>query len=115
MTDRDIDLTRAAAKAAGITLQLALGFTEGDSELFTPDGKPWSPLIDDGAALRLAATLGIDITFNAFGDDEVMTSDSEDRFDGWFSEEYGTDRAAATRRAIVRAAAAIGAREDKTP
>ena len=31
-------------------------------------------------ALRLAVALGIDITFKAFGDDEVMTSDSGDRY-----------------------------------
>ena len=68
---------------------------------------PWNPLKNDGDALRLATALELDITFNAFGDSEVMVSDSKDRFDGWFTEPYGTDKAAATRRAIVRAAAAI--------
>lgn len=108
MTDADIDLIRAAGKAAGLTLQLALGFTERDRGLFTADGKEWNPLADDGDALRLMASLRIDTTFKAFGEDEVMTSDSEDRFDGWFSEAYAHDTAAATRRAIVRAAAEIG-------
>jgi hypothetical protein len=73
----------------------------------TPNGA-WNPLTDDGDALRLAAKLGIDVTYKAFGEDEVMTSASEDQFDGWFTEPYGDDKLAATRRAIVRAAAEIG-------
>lgn len=85
----DKELTELAAKAFGVAAE---GF---------------SPLADDGDALRLATALELDITFNAFGDSEVMVSDSKDRFDGWFTEPYGTDKAAATRRAIIRAAAAI--------
>jgi len=65
----------------------------------------WMPLCDDGDALRLAVKLGIDVTYKAFGEDEVMVSASEDQFDGWFTEPYGDDKTAATRRAIVRAAA----------
>lgn len=68
----------------------------------------WNPLRKDSDALRLAVKLSIDITFKAFGEDEVMTSASEDQFEGWFTEPYGTDKEAATRRAIVMAAAEIG-------
>ena len=68
----------------------------------------WNPLRKSGDAQRLAVKLGIDITFKAFGEDEVMTSASEDQFEGWFTEPYGDDKLAATRRAIVRAAVEIG-------
>lgn len=65
----------------------------------------WNPLTDDGDALRLAVALRllIDTDYNdcvAAGCcqlDEVL-------------EPIGNDRLAATRRAIVRAAAAIGER-----
>jgi hypothetical protein len=62
----------------------------------------WNPLTSDGDALRLAAALGIDITF---GSDEVRAIYNSP----WRSvEPLGHDRNAATRRAITRAAAEIG-------
>lgn len=111
MTDRT--LLEKAAKAAGYAVK---GEVVDCSDVFTHllvnQGHGtrrfrWNPLADDGDALRLATALELDITFNAFGDSEVMVSDSKDRFDGWFTEPYGTDKAAATRRVIVRAAAAL--------
>jgi hypothetical protein len=112
MTDRE--LLEKAAKASGIegehrTEHLCV---DGDwmdvTAIFLADGMGWwNPLEDDGDALRLAAELGIDVTYKAFGEDEVMVSASEDQFGGWFTEPYGDDKAAATRRAIVRAAAEI--------
>jgi len=67
------------------------------------DWTDWAPLTDDGDALRLAVELGLHI------------SPEDDCVDVWHpehecaaTEEYGNDRAAATRRAIVQAAAAIG-------
>ena len=105
MTD-DRELLELAAKAAGMDVSFI-----GPLGVYTraTDTQAWNPLTDDGDALRLAVKLGIDITFNAFGGGEVMASDGiGDRFDGWFTEGYADDTYAATRRAIVRAAAEIG-------
>lgn len=100
MTDRE--LLEMAAKAAGYEPQ---GWEDGKLYLFgVQDG--WNPLTDDGDALRLAVRL--DIT--------VMQPAPEDRGSVlalWprgqgVSEPRGQDKCAATRRAIVRAAAEIG-------
>jgi hypothetical protein len=65
----------------------------------------WNPLFDDSHALRLAAELDLDISFfPSFG--EVQVSDQHLIVN--ISELTGVDKMAATRRAIVRAAAAIG-------
>ena len=113
MTDRE--LLELAAKAAGLVLLQVPNTTQTDADWWAYEAKakpntakPWNPLEDDAAALRLAVGLGIDVTHKAFGEDEVMVSASDDQFDGWFTEPYGDDKAAATRRAIVRAAAEIG-------
>jgi hypothetical protein len=63
----------------------------------------WNPLTDDGDALRLAVKLGLDIGFPrddcvwSFGRTGEVCSENPDK-----------DPYAATRRAIVRAAAEIG-------
>ena len=68
-----------------------------------PSGRVWNPLADDGDALRLAVKLRIDV---AHARDYVVsglgTADSMRRENG--------DDCAATRRAIVRAAAEVGRR-----
>ena len=103
-TDRE--LLEMAAKAAG--LQMCEEWdcaADGDGILIgagNGDLKPWNPLTDDGDALRLAVKLNINITHSAFGVDATKTG-SAISFEGW-----GADRLSATRRAIVRAAAAIG-------
>ena len=63
----------------------------------------WNPLTDDGDALRLAVKLGlvIDIDYNG------CVGAGSASFDE-IVESVGSDPLAATRRAIVRAAAAIG-------
>lgn len=61
----------------------------------------WNPLIDDGDALRLAVTLRI--TPHIDGN----LTDAESSL-GFSTEAHFSDPYAATRRAIVRAAAAIG-------
>jgi hypothetical protein len=75
---------------------------------------PWSPLTDDGDALRLAVTLNIDIEFregevwayrHAFADGECFTA--TERLADHQPENCGTG-CRATCRAIVRAAAEIG-------
>ena len=105
MTDRE--LLENAAKAAG------LEFAKWDDELgaiYWPHRSPltschlWNPLTDDGDALRLAVKLGICFGPNLDGDMAVaFGSDGRN-----ITEEHGGDSYAATRRAIVRAAAEIG-------
>ena len=72
---------------------------------------PWNPLTDDGDALRLAVKLDIDFYMGA-------DSDGPEAWAGYYvpgrdrklhaCEPIRKDPYAATRRAIVRAAAAIG-------
>lgn len=69
------------------------------------NGHTWNPLKDDGDALRLAVRLHLDIEFWR-GFCEVVVSDGD--VDFLASEMYSDDMLAATRRAIVRAAAEIG-------
>lgn len=108
MTDRaDRELLELAAKAAGEP------YFEHAPEggLYLSNGEHWNPLTDDGDALRLAVKLGM--TVNCENDIEVACATS-----GWMdgnllpegvgTENYGEDPLAATRLAIVRAAAEIG-------
>lgn len=106
MTDRE--LLELAAKAAGIELGC-----RGCGKFGCIGECEWNPLTDDGDALRLAVKLhiGMDI-YN--GHVEANWCDlvrSEERFVQEFCDEAfnGLDaKQAATRRAIVRAAAEIG-------
>ena len=101
MTDKE--LLELAAKAA----KYELASTKDGYPLWVNGNGIWNPLTDDGDALRLAVKLSIDIVFDF---DRVMAVYG----DGYSKEEYfyelptPTDRYAATRRAIVRAAAEIG-------
>ncbi|WP_313387615.1 hypothetical protein [Achromobacter aegrifaciens] len=101
-TDRE--LLELAAKAAGIRGEYMQRLT-GDG--FAIPGcvvHLWNPLTDDGDALRLAVKLKIDLKLY---DDHVVAW-----FDGGYIGTgkilYGDDPQAATRRAIVRAAAETG-------
>lgn len=101
MTDRE--LLEAAAMAAGVT-----GGVWWDD---TCDGWPdpsthWNPLADDGDALRLAVKLGMSIVY-ADGQIEILF---EGRSGFAFNIE-GDNISFATRRAIVRAAAAMAPKE----
>lgn len=101
-TDRE--LLELAAKAAGLNV----GTDEGTYD----DLKWWNPLTNDGDALRLAVTLRIDVLFDGrdLPDAHVETVANEPGLEAqpWAHEALQPDAAAATRRAIVRAAAAIG-------
>ena len=68
----------------------------------------WNPITDDGDALRLAVKLGlsVDATWLASGQTTVFSYDPEKHAP--VSELHCDDPCAATRRAIVRAAAEIG-------
>ena len=96
MTDRE--LLELAAKAAGYWA----------AEFNCPANLPhnnWNPLTDDGDALRLAVKLEMSADF--FDDVIVVGYTAGDVFEQ-VTETPLTDPFAATRRAIVRAAAEIG-------
>lgn len=103
MTDKE--LLELAAKAAGLQ---EYGFM-GGSFVHVADNtfEEWNPLTDDGDALRLAVKLGIviEIGYAHRGFIAVRTNT-----DNWKEcrEAYGNCPYAATRRAIVKAAAEIG-------
>ena len=87
-------------------LELAAKAVNGGAWHPLTHGKPWNPLNDDGDALRLAVKLHISI----YADDESYVFGVTDRESemGW-CECWNDDPCAAARRAIVRAAANIGA------
>jgi hypothetical protein len=100
----DKELLELSAKAAGIE-PLGKAFEmNGDFAGFCmPARKVWNPLTDDGDALRLAVKLRLELGFPkeycvwSFGTNGVVCT-----------EDPSNDPYAATRRAIVRAAAEIG-------
>lgn len=92
----DRELLEMAAKAIGLTLRYNyLGWRDAN--------QPWNPLTDDGDALRLAVKLDISL-LGDFPQNIVVVAFDARRI----IEKYDGDKYAATRRAIVRAAAAIG-------
>ncbi len=113
MNDRE--LLEAAAKAAGVVLLRAPDGSMRNCTGLQPEhnilaAPLWYPLADDGDALRLAMALDMRIhPMPGFGDDCVICSTDQPRIVGWAQEKFGNDKAAATRRAIVRAAALGGA------
>lgn len=100
MTDRE--LLELAAKAAGYQFEYE---DTGALFVFIPQAHEWNPLTDNGDAMRLAVKLGIalDWTTGEYGEAWANVADLDN-----FTEPYHPDPYAATRRAIVRAAAAIG-------
>lgn len=105
MTDRE--LLELAAKAAGITYD---GEDEGGHAMwFVPELSRycyWNPLTDDGDAMRMAVKLRLEVVHLEGGGTDVIR---------WVNGlesvhvcESGADPYAATRRAIVRAAAELG-------
>ena len=97
-TDRE--LLELAAKAAGHVIDPI------DAMHDPEDWMCWNPLDSDGDALRLAVKLKICIEFyNGFA--EIHASHCSGDYDSRI-EYYSDDMAASSRRAIVRAAAAIG-------
>lgn len=100
----DRQLLEAAARAAdrpdGSEWLL---YPEGSA----PAGRHWNPLTDDGDALRLAVHLGLEI-YHSINNDRwtVCVGYPEGQRIRYVMEEWGDDPMAATRRAIVRAAAA---------
>lgn len=112
--DDERKLLELAAKAAGVIGKYVDNY-EGDYYYYSgntsgilakdEDDKDyvWNPLTDDGDALRLAVKLNIDVVQNANCSELWVAAV------GPYTEAecmYGDDPYAATRRAIVRAAAA---------
>lgn len=108
MTDRE--MLEAAAKAAGYlpsqnwTWSDCFGIAGAFRYRLDEDWIEWNPLEDDGDALRLAVTCKLTITYvaNETWPDVIAITGHQ------ITEQVGTDPFAATRRAIVRAAAEIG-------
>lgn len=108
MDKTDRELLEAAAKAAGIELRYWAESQESFNLALTEPRRWWNPLADDGDALRLAVRLDIQFYFD-IGINEVVA----EWFDGKQCQDLriyvgGGDKLSATRRAIVRAAAAMG-------
>jgi hypothetical protein len=107
VTDRE--LLELAAKAAGYEWTGYFGDDEVECQYFDiglgEEVVPWNPLTDDGDALRLAVKLGL-TTAQLITNREVEVNDYDETV--LISEFDGPDPYAATRRAIVRAAAEIG-------
>lgn len=116
MTDRE--LLEMAAKAAGVN-----GWWSGGDYCYAYNNNPnvpvpWNPLTDDGDALRLAVKLGISLLpYPVYAEDARHSVIAKQRRKGDLLREsnptevqeiYNNDPYAATRRAIVRAAAEIG-------
>ena len=118
-TDRE--LLELAAKAAGYGVhwledeQAFYGYFPSE---IRNDDWPWNPLTDDGDALRLAVKLGISLLpYPVYAEDARHSVIAKQRRRGdtlresnptEVQELYNNDPYAATRRAIVRAAAEIG-------
>ena len=117
-TDRE--LLELAAKAAGYVIQ---GEAEkmvaqcdhffGGFVILNENGGSslWNPLTDNGNALQLEVDLDIEHSFHDDGVNDgvnagVWSCEPGKKWDDPIP--YGRDKAAAARRAIVRAAAAIG-------
>jgi hypothetical protein len=102
------ELLEMAAKAAGYEIETSM--VGGEEKLYLKgDLLQWAPLTDDGDALRLAVKLRLDIELS-IGED-IMAVDHWDAVNERYvtdMEATGEDPYAATRRAIVCAAAAIG-------
>ena len=96
----DKTMLELAARAAGLHFQWGREWHDKDQPQV--HGRYWNPLTDDGDALRLAVRLRMHVLIG----EQVVTA----VYDAGHSrtEDVASDRLAATRRAIVRAAAEIG-------
>lgn len=112
----DTELLKLAAKAAGVCLHPAdkLRYSFGNWGCDTtckacnedPSDAQWRPLTDDGDALRLAVALNIGISQYAGIHPGFVRAGENMGYS--VTEQLGDDPCAATRRAIVRAAAELG-------
>jgi hypothetical protein len=107
MSDRE--LLELAAKAAGVGGKVRAIQKPYSHDYEIGIGKyRWNPLTDDGDALRLAVKIG---NRDYFGIEIQKGCTQATSFEPWEHceyEEHNSDPYAATRRAIVKAAAEIG-------
>jgi hypothetical protein len=121
--NNDRELLELAADAAGHDLLALTEYDDGSSWYATiasgdGDAEDFDPLNDDGDALRLAVKLGLQVLpypifeepkHSVIVQKRYWDSDAErGREQAATLEVYDGDPAAATRRAIVRAAAELG-------
>jgi len=116
MTDQE--LLELAAKAAGYTTiqyqnlkDSSLDIRYGIDEAIWNGEDYWNPLENDGTALRLAVKLGLFIYQIKVNEQKITAVEWDFDYVGKtmiFDEMHKDDPYAATRRAIVRAAAEIG-------
>lgn len=98
----DTELLTLAAKAARIE------WRKDWLAYLNEEGLKWNPLTDDGDALRLAVKLGIQVVSHKNGMSQALWSSDTPSGFAVRNEAHEDDPYAATRRAIVRAAAEIG-------
>lgn len=106
MTDQE--LLERAARAADVKLAVISPFVHRHGEgAMLMDGSIWNPLDDDGDAFRLMVALGMEV--KCYSNVTIATTpDDADTEEVVGEETCKPDEVAATRRAIVRAAAAMG-------
>ena len=105
MTNHDRELIVLAGRAAGTDIFYD-DFHDGAPCYYAEDidcNIMWNPLEDDGDAFRLSVKLGLAVTCTLSAKTSWAGIHCYD-----FAEDHGDDPLAATRRAIVRAAAEIG-------
>lgn len=101
----DIELLKCAANAISLEY-IECGRLDGSGDLIDREnGQIWNPLTNDGDALRLAVKLNLAI--------QTLPGRNKPASEAWHNDKYARelwdgDPYAATRRAIVRAAAEIG-------
>lgn len=114
MNDRE--LLELAAKAAGLQVKprtQLVNDSDGVIAIYVRNGwndryQKWGPLEDDGDTLRLAVKLGLHIMQHISYVSVLQPYGNAHMARTFFTESYHDDPYAATRRAIVRAAAEIG-------
>lgn len=110
MTD-DREMLEYAAKAAGYEVEVDHKGVFHIHEGTGPQSwRPWNPLVDDGDALRLAVKLRmvVDTDYNGGANAGNAAVDFGEPEYGYQEGQGKPDPYAATRRAVVRAAAEIG-------
>ena len=105
MTDKE--LLELAAKAEGRAIKYMKIIDGNGKKIGEEFIACWNPLTDDGDALRLAVKLSL-VVWDWEQYQKAMAEVRHGAARGEYWEDVGTNPCAATRRAIVRAAAEIG-------
>lgn len=110
---KDKELLILAAKAACFNVKAVSVDTDDNFDGLVIGAKNtkqkvwWNPILNDGDALRLAVYLRVSLSFHMENDNEDVKAWVNGSYHAW-SQQIEQDPLCATRRAIVRAAAAIG-------